>query len=476
MLKILLAGSPASIMGFDRLIRLPNIGLASMAAQLDRSVCQVKIADLIAAGSKRKSLLYFQNILKKYNPDIIGFSCMVFQYADALQLARLSKKYNPRIKVVMGGYFPTVNYENIMESDDSQHIDYIIRKEGETAFNILAETLHSRGDLSTVPNLSFKDGGNVIHTPANPPVNLDSLKMPDRNARLLKKGFFLGPVPGDAVETSRGCVYDCNFCSIREMYGKSFRKYKIDRVIADIKDAREHGAKGILILDDNITLDGKRFIEICKAVKDAGLNDMDFAIQAGIRGIKKTPGLVKAMAEAGMKWIFLGIENVSDQNLQAMDKDSQFSREDVREVVSELQAHGIIVLGGLILGYPEDDEETLWSNFEYALELKLDIPLFFTLTPYPKTKIRTELLNQGLVTNPDDFSRYDGFQANIRTNHLTAERLYQLREEMGWKYPLKSASLFRLISKLPNTYLTKLFIKEIFKHPGDVFSYFKGAV
>ena len=75
----------------------------------------------------------------------------------------------------------------------------------------------------------------------------------------------------DVVETSRGCTYDCSFCSIIEMRGRNFHPYPIERVLADIADARGHGARAIFLVDDNITLDVRRFEALCEAIIDSGL-------------------------------------------------------------------------------------------------------------------------------------------------------------------------------------------------------------
>lgn len=473
-MRILLVGSPKSVFGFDRVVRVPNLGLCSIAAQLDRRFCKVKIIDLIL--TEGKTIPYFTYLLRQYEPDLVGFSCMVFQYASSLELAKMTKQVNPDTKVVMGGYFPTACDEWILESEDSQYIDYIIRREGEIAFPKLIKTLLGNNNLDEVPNLSYRDNGSVIRNPNHALVDLNEIKPPDRKSRILKKGFYLGPYTGDVIETSRGCVFDCNYCSIREMYGKSFRTYSIDRILDDIRDAEKQGAESVLVTDDNITLDGKRYKEICEAITEAGLNRLYYAIQTSVRGIKQTPGLARAMGQAGTNVVFLGIENIITQNLNVLDKSNQFKESDARDVVLELREYGIVVIGGFILGNPDDNEETLWANFEFAKSTGVDVALFYILTPHPKTGIRQELIKQGLVTNLDDFSKYDGFQANVRTKYLSSEKLFALREELGWKYPIQSGSIKHMIKKWPLSFGLKLLFKELWKRPDDVLGYLKGLI
>src|SRR5207244_4253882 len=111
------------------------------------------------------------------------------------------------------------------------------------------------------------------------PLAKSALRLPNRGARVLR-GYTLLGRRVDVVETSRGCTYDCSFCSIIEMRGRNFHPYSIDRVLADIADARAHGAEAIFLVDDNITLDIDRFEALCHAIVDAGFDDIDYTVQA----------------------------------------------------------------------------------------------------------------------------------------------------------------------------------------------------
>ena len=112
-----------------------------------------------------------------------------------------------------------------------------------------------------------------------PPGRRRRCALPNRAARVLSGYTFLGR-PIDVVETSRGCTYDCSFCSIIEMRGRNFHTFDFERVLADIADARARGARAIFIVDDNITLNVARFEALCRAIIDAGLNDIDYIVQA----------------------------------------------------------------------------------------------------------------------------------------------------------------------------------------------------
>ena len=100
------------------------------------------------------------------------------------------------------------------------------------------------------------------------------------------------------IETSRGCTYDCSFCSIIEMRGRNFYTFSIERVLADIRDARDHGARTIFIVDDNIMLNVHRFEQLCQAIIDAGLNRIEYFVQAMTSSIAKHGATLAALDAA----------------------------------------------------------------------------------------------------------------------------------------------------------------------------------
>ena len=141
------------------------------------------------------------------------------------------------------------------------------------------------------------------------------VRPPNRAARVLTGYTFLGR-PIDVVETSRGCTFDCSFCSIIEMRGRNFHTWSIERVLADIADARARGARAIFLVDDNITLNVRRFEALCRAIVEAGLNDIDYIVQAMTSSIAAAgETLAPLMRQAGFRYVFLGIENILDDDL-----------------------------------------------------------------------------------------------------------------------------------------------------------------
>src|SRR6202023_2038158 len=168
------------------------------------------------------------------------------------------------------------------------------------------------------------------HNAAGPVVALasEALRLPNRDARVLGGYTLLGRTI-DVVETSRGCTFDCSFCSIIEMRGRNFHPYPFDRVLADIADARAHGAQSIFLVDDNITL-----------------------------------------------------------NVASI------------EAIRHLHANGMYVVGGLIVGNPDDTQSSIDANLEFARKY-VDWPYIQHPTPYPGTPMTRDFQDRGLIVDPD---------------------------------------------------------------------------
>jgi len=241
------------------------------------------------------------------------------------------------------------------------------------------------------------------------------------------------------METSRGCTRSCNFCSIRHMYGRSFRPYPMERILADIDSIyHKNKCRWIFISDDNFVLAPKRVMDLCRGIVARRYRGLHFVVQADCVTMAKNEEMVSLMAQAGFKSIFLGIENVSKKNLEAADKGDIVDAS--REAIRICHKYGIMVVGGMIFGFPDDGEQEIIDNYEFLISAGIDTAYCQILTPYPKTGIRKQLLDAGLVTNPFDYSRYNGMWANVRTHQLDSDTLqylvwYHRQTVLGWWQP-----------------------------------------
>jgi radical SAM superfamily enzyme YgiQ (UPF0313 family) len=429
-MNILLFSMPDSFEHTPSLtMRMPNGALASLAGNVD-SHHRVGVADLVLAQQAVPQTV--ERLITTFEPDVVGLSVMTFQRRTARRLVALVRTLRPEAWIVVGGYDPSLAPE--VYEDPSFGVDIIVRGEGDLTFRELIRTLERGGALAGVAGLSYRQGGGFVRTPARAVSHLaGDIRPPNRAARLLG-GYTLLGRPIDIVETSRGCTYDCSFCSIVEMRGRNFHVWPIDRVIADIRDARDRGARAVFLVDDNITLNVARFRALCEAIVDAGLHDIDYVVQAMTSAIAASGDeLGRAMRAAGFRYVFLGIENVLADDLAFLRAAAKNARRQggrttgsaTIQAIKILHRHGLLVVGGLIVGNPGDTRGSIDANLAFARR-HVDWPYIQHPTPYPGTPMTREFAARGLIVN-DDVSEYDGTTAVVRSEHVEAEEIEFLR-------------------------------------------------
>jgi anaerobic magnesium-protoporphyrin IX monomethyl ester cyclase len=411
-------------------MRMPNGALGSIAGNVDPHH-RVAIADLILVQRSVRATV--ERLVREVNPDIVGLSVMTFQRGTARKIVGLVRQLKPGATIVVGGYDPSL--ASTVYEDPGWGVDVIVRGEGDITFRELVRALEHGRSPAGIAGLSFRDGDCFVHNPdrAVNALRDDEVRLPKRDARVLAGYTFLGR-PIDVVETSRGCTYDCSFCSIIEMRGRNFHTWPIERTVADIADARARGARAIFIVDDNIALNVPRFEKLCAAIVDAGLNDIDYLVQAMTSSISAHGDtLAPLMRRAGFRYVFLGIENILDEDLgflRAAAKNAERAAgrrigNATTKAIEVLHKHGMFVVGGLIVGNPSDTKESIEANLAFARAF-VDWPYIQHPTPYPGTPMTRDFRERNLIVS-DDVDEYDGTTAVVRSEHLDAGEIEFIR-------------------------------------------------
>jgi radical SAM superfamily enzyme YgiQ (UPF0313 family) len=375
---------------------------------------------------------------------------------------------------MIGGYHATLMAAEVAASPEADLIDFIVRGEGEETCRRLVNALEGQDQLAEIPSLSYKEDGRFVHNPQGDLLDLSRLRPPIRDRRRLTWGYHIMNSKIEVIETSRGCTRNCHFCSIRHMYGRNFRAFPIERILSDL-DVIYHfrDTRWAFVSDDNLVLDPDHVDRLCDGIIGKGYKDLHLVIQADCPSIARNEAMVKKMARAGVSVVFLGIENVSQKNLTSVSKGT--TAEISRKAVETCHKHGIMVVGGLVLGFPDDEEADLVQNFEFFKDLGVDGLYCQLLTPYPKTRLRQDLLDAGLVTNPHDFRWYNGMWANVRTRHLSAERLqyltwYHKLQILGWWDPShvtqRSGKLYTAIWRFGFKQMARYFVERKIRKEG----------
>src|ERR1700723_2095209 len=369
-MNILLLSMPDSFEHMPTVaVRMPNGALTSLAGNIDPHH-KVAVADLILVQRRVRETV--ARLVREMNPEVVGLSIMAFQRRTAGRIIDLVRSLRPGVKIVVGGYDPSLAPEAYAELG----VDYLVRSEGEITFRELLRAIEQNSGVDQIGGLSYRDGNRWVHNIDRPPHRLEDseIRPPNRDARVLQ-GYTLLGRQVDVIETSRGCTYDCSFCSIIEMRGRNFHTYSFDRVLEDIRDARDHGARTIFLVDDNITLNVRRFEALCEAIIEAGLHRLDYFVQAMTSAIANHgETLAPLMRRAGFRYVFLGIENVLESDLKFLQASAKNTARTngkktgnaTLQAIDYLHRHQMYVVGGLIVGSPGDPRASIEATLEFA--------------------------------------------------------------------------------------------------------------
>lgn len=337
--------------------------------------------------------------------DLIGLTVNSAEVKECYALADQIRA-RTRIPVIMGGYH--VSY---MVPEALDHCDYVVRGEGEaTLAELTDELLQGSGNVEKVLGISYKKNGEIINNPDRPLLqNIDLI--PDQSLiqgyNDYHKRFFQHFFPtGMLVASSRGCPYNCTFCSIIEVYRRTTRFRNPDAVIEDIRQQmRLSGRNYIFFADDNFTAHIRKCKSLLRHLIDAKLN-MKFSAQVRLE-FSKDEEFIQLMKEAGCYMVFIGFESINPQTL--LDFQKRQTVEDIVYCVDRLHRAKMHVHGMFVLGGDSDNENTVRETAAFAVRKKLDSAQFLPLYPLPGTQLIDQLRQENrlfLTYNPDS-GRYE---------------------------------------------------------------------
>jgi len=284
--------------------------------------------------------------------------------------------------VVIGGHHATMMPKDFFHDD----IDAIVVGEGEWTMRELVDGLVEGRDLREIPGLFVKTKEGFVDTgPRDFVKDLDQLPFPDYSAigkyrRYYHMGF---QKPLALVETTRGCPYHCNFCSVWIFYQGRCRMKSPERVVSELGGLKE---RKILFTDDNFLINISRAEEIARLFKKSHLKKQ-FTIQARSDTIVKHPDTVVRLKEVGLKGVFIGFEKIRDDELASIEKkNSVRNNEEALEILRSLD---IDVWASFIVD-PDYRKEDFDHLREYIIEHRIETPTFSVLTPLPGTPLYQE--------------------------------------------------------------------------------------
>jgi len=364
------------------------------------------------------------NIINKENPKIIGIGCLFTMYFwDVLSIARLIKKVNSKIKVVLGGNHATIFAKDILKESS---IDFIVRGEGEITFYELCNNIiNNHPSLDSILGLTYRnENGEIISNPDRPLIsNLDDLPMIDYSLVDLKKyaipinkSPYVMRYPLLGIMTSRGCPGKCVFCTVKAVWGRTWRGRSAKKVVDEIELLiTNYGIREISFLDDSVSVNKNRWGEICNEILKRKL-DIKWTTPNGIAYWTLDKKILGLMKKAGCYRITFGIESGNVETRKFIGKSYSLSL--AKDLIEHANKIGMWTICTNIIGFPYETKEQIYDTINFAKISGTDFAVFYLLSPFLTSDVYAYFKKEGLLD-------YDTVLSDNWLNDVKYEKMFE---------------------------------------------------
>jgi len=405
----------------------PPLGLCYIQSCLDKAgYTDSKIVDAYNSYDEIKK------IIKDYNPDIVGISCFTMYRGSSFKLAKLTKKIKPDVKIILGGPHATFMWEQIMKNFD--FVDFIVVGEGEITTIQLVEALDKGLPLKDVKGIVFRKNGKVIKTGQRPFIkNIDRIPFPSyrdinfadyavaKSLEHHRKSKCHGCPGYCAIErkagiiTSRGCIFDCNFCANVKFWSRKWRPRSAKNVVDEIEWLyKNHNIEFFTFYDDIFTNDPKRVIKICKEIIKRKLK-IRWYVETRVDRVSKE--VFEWMKKAGCIMVQFGVESGSEKILRNVNK--KITRKYIINAFKLAKEVGLKTEMFLMVGNPGETKETIDETKGLIDMLKPDVLVAYLTRVLPSTRLYEMAKQKKLID--DDFWLTENVAPEYTVEHSLQE-------------------------------------------------------
>jgi len=440
----------------DVRIKIPNhqipLGFMYMAGLLEKDAFKVKILDCPLYYNLRKKIdkntvkigLFSEQIereIRDFQPDIVGVNCSFTMFEqDSFEIIDLVKKINNKIIVVVGGSHASSNTNHVMRN---KNIDLAVVGEGELTMLEIAQKFRDKKRLDNINGTALiKSGKLIINKPRELIQNLDTLE-PSWHLLDFKK-YFEHPdnyqvtmrSPSVNIVTSRGCPGNCKFCSVHTVWGRKWRAMSPEKVLSQIELLyKKYGIRHFRFNDDNMTLDKKRILKICRGIISKKL-DIRWDTPSGVAMWTLDEEVLTAMKNSGYYRISLGIESGCENTLKYIGK--AVDLEKANRLINYCHKIRLWVASFFIIGFPYEGPEEIKETVSFIINSKINFPFIFVAQPYPGTEMYQDFLKEGLLER--GFKETSTFvHTRYKSKYFSASQLNLIRAGTYKKFYLKKA-------------------------------------
>ncbi len=396
-MKILLIDIPLKDVdnGFNivhKEILFPSLGLYYLKeyAKLKNPNIDIKVLNL-----SNKSFEEALDIVILEKPDIVGASCFTDRRAIVFEFLKALKKINSKIINIIGGPHSSILPRQIMSNYD--FIDFIVIGEGEQTFSELIDCLITNKNFEKINGLCFRKKNEIIETQKRQPIeNLDELPYPryenfddisvkftHYDDRYLFKGRKISALKTASIITSRGCPFQCTYCSTSAYWGRKVRYRSAQNVVDEIEYLyKTHNVEFINIVDDAFTINKKRVLEICKLLIEKKI-EICWICETNVKTIDAE--MLEIMEKSGCFAINYGVESGAPVILKNIKKN--ITQSEIINAINLADKFGIIADIFLMVGNPGETNKTINETLAILKETKVSSGGWGILTIFPGTEL-----------------------------------------------------------------------------------------
>ncbi len=370
---------PKSNPGGKAILPMPLLAVGSMLEnEFDYTI--------VDSNTTPDALRVMDDLIREQGYNVVGTTVMPGpQLVEAVNDTRELKKRQPHVQMVWGGYFPTQHGDTILKAD---YVDYTVHSQGEITFLELLRTLRDGGDLGAIKGISYKENGDIRHTPPRELTSPD--KLPDWPYHKLEMPRYLNRnYMGSRVlehHSSFGCPFACNFCAVVSMSNRRWLPQspaRLEKVFRTLHD--QYGADAVNLHDMDFFVSEQRTAEFSERITNLGMHWWGLGRVDTLLAYKDSTW--NKMKASGLKMVFSGAESGSDEILLRMNKGGKASTHATLEYVKRARAYGIVPELSFVMGNPPDPMQDIRVTMEFIREVKRLNPateiILYIYTPVP---------------------------------------------------------------------------------------------
>lgn len=421
--KILLIQPPQiSEKGVLYQMRYPPMGIITLAGALRGQNIEPYVIDTYIEKNNPNEEIF--GLIEQEDIKIVGLSFTTLLAQGAYYIAEKIKERCPDVKIIAGGYHPTVMPDEVT---NNPYIDYVVVGEGEITLSMLIKSIYGDKDINSVDGIYYKKSGRILTTsPRSLIENIDQILFPAYDLLDFQNYSSLSNIKSPFVTMirSRGCPFRCIFCGVESIFTRRYRCQSPQRSMDEILYLVEHfGVREILFKDSEFLIIRNNVKELCRLLIEKNL-DLVWSCSARVDRIDKE--IATLMKRAGCRQITFGIESGSQEMLDALKKD--FTVEQVINAVNTVREQKISCVGGFIIGAPGENQKTLSETADLIKKLDFDYASFQFLTAFPGSLLYKTAKENNWFINDSSFFGYE--KANINASAMSEEELEQAMKKM----------------------------------------------